>query len=144
LIETGKLVDIVYKPALFGAKPEMIIKGGMIIASRMGDPNASIPMPQPVVYRHMFGAYEKALHKTCATFVSKLSLEKNVAQGYDLQKLILPVKNCRTISKKDLVHNDATPQIEVNPENYEVKVDGIPITCEPLSELPLAQRYFLF
>ena len=144
-VEAGKLADIVlWKPALFGAKPEMIIKGGMIIAARMGDPNASIPTPQPVIYRHMFGAYGKALYATCATFVSKISLENNIVQGYNLQKLILPVKNCRTISKKDLIHNDATPLIEVNPENYEVKVDGVPITCEPLSVLPLAQRYFLF
>jgi urease subunit alpha len=92
----------------------------------------------------MFGAYGKALYATCATFVSKLSLEKNVVQGYGLQKMVLPVKNCRTISKKDLIHNDATPLIEVNPENYEVKVDGEKITCAPLAELPLAQRYFLF
>ncbi len=144
-VEKGKLADIVlWKPALFGAKPEMIIKGGMIIGARMGDPNASIPTPQPVMYRHMFGAYGKALHKTCASFVSKLSLEKKVVQQYGLQKMILPVKNCRNISKKDLIHNDATPQIDVNPENYEVKVDGLVITCEPLAVLPLAQRYFLF
>lgn len=144
-IEPGKLADIVlWKPALFGAKPEMIIKGGMIITSRMGDPNASIPTPQPVIYRHMFGAYGKALHKTCVSFVSKLSLEKNVVQQYELEKIVLPVKNCRNISKKDLIHNDATPSIEVNPENYEVKVDGEVITCEPMKVLPLAQRYFLF
>ena len=144
-IEQNKLADIVlWKPALFGAKPEMIVKGGMIIAAKIGDPNASIPTPQPVIYRHMFGAYGKALHATCATFVSRLSLEKNIVQGYGLQKLVLPVKNCRTISKKDLIHNDATPLIEVNPENYEVKVDGLAITCEPLAVLPLAQRYFLF
>jgi len=144
-IEPGKMADLVlWKPSMFGAKPEIIIKGGMIIASRMGDPNASIPTPQPVMYRHMFGAYGKALHKTCATFVSKLSLEKNVVQKYELQKMVLPVKNCRNISKKDLIHNDATPQIDVNPENYEVKVNGTVITCEPMKELPLAQRYFLF
>ena len=144
-IEPGKLADIVlWKPSMFGAKPEMIIKGGMIIASKMGDPNASIPTPQPVIYRHMFGAYGKALHNTCITFVSKLSLEKNVVQKYGLQKMIMPVKNCRNISKKDLIHNDATPQIDVNPENYEVKVDGVHITCEPISVVPLAQRYFLF
>ena len=144
-IEAGKLADIVlWKPALFGAKPEMIIKGGMIIASKMGDPNASIPTPQPVIYRHMFGAFGKALYKTCITFVSKLSLEKKVVQQYGLQKMVLPVKNCRNISKKDLIHNDATPQIDVNPENYEVKVDGVHITCEPVDVLPLAQRYFLF
>jgi urease subunit alpha len=144
-LEKGKLADIVlWKPALFGAKPEMIIKGGMIIAARMGDPNASIPTPQPVIYRHMFGAYGKALYKTCATFVSQVSLDKNIVQQYELQKMVLPVKNCRKISKRDLIHNDATPQIDVNPENYEVKVDGEHITCEPMSELPLTQRYFLF
>jgi urease subunit alpha len=144
-LEAGKLADLVlWKPALFGAKPEMIVKGGMIIAARMGDPNASIPTPQPVIYRQMFGAYGKALFKTCATFVSQLSLDKNVVQQYGLEKMILPVKNCRNISKKDLIHNDATPQIDVNPENYEVKVDGVHITCEPVSIVPLAQRYFLF
>jgi urease subunit alpha len=144
-IEPGKLADIVlWKPALFGAKPEMMIKGGMIIASRMGDPNASIPTPQPVMYRHMFGAHGKALHHTCATFVSKVSLDNNAVQQYGLQKMVLPVTNCRNISKKDMVHNDATPQIDVNPENYEVKVDGVTVTCEPMAELPLTQRYFLF
>ena len=144
-LEAGKLADIVlWKPAFFGVKPEMIIKGGMIIAARMGDPNASIPTPQPVIYRYMFGAYGKALYKTCATFVSKISLENGVVAGYDLQKMVLPVENCRSISKKDLIHNDKTPLIEVNPENYEVKVDGEHITCEPVAVLPLAQRYFLF
>jgi urease subunit alpha len=144
-IEAGKLADIVlWKPALFGAKPEMMIKGGMVIAAKMGDPNASIPTPQPVMYRYMFGAYGKALHKTCATFVSQVSLTNNTVQQYGLQKMVLPVKNCRNISKKDLIHNDATPQIDVNPENYEVKVDGAAITCEPVDVVPLAQRYFLF
>lgn len=144
-IEPGKMADLVlWKPAMFGAKPELIIKGGMIIAGRMGDPNASIPTPQPVIYRHMFGAAGKALHNTCATFVSKISLQKNIVQQYQLQKIILPVKNCRNISKKSMIHNDATPRIDVNPENYEVKVEGVHITCEPMRELPLAQRYFLF
>lgn len=144
-LEAGKLADLVlWKPALFAAKPEMIIKGGMIIASRMGDPNASIPTPQPVIYRHMFGAYGKALSATCATFVSKLSLVKGIVQQYGLKKMILPVMNCRSISKKDMVHNNATPVIEVNPENYEVTVDGQPVTCEPIAVAPLAQRYFLF
>jgi urease subunit alpha len=144
-LEAGKLADLVlWKPALFGAKPEMIIKGGMIIASRMGDPNASIPTPQPVIYRPMFGAYGKALHATCATFVSQLSLDNSVVQHYALKKMILPVRNCRNIGKKDMVHNNATPVIEVNPENYEVTVDGQPITCEPIAVAPLAQRYFLF
>jgi len=144
-LEKGKLADLVlWKPALFGAKPEMIIKGGMIIGSKMGDPNASIPTPQPVIYRHMFGAFGKALYKTCITFVSQASVDTGAIKKYGLEKMVLPVKNCRTISKKDLIHNDATPQIDVNPENYEVRVDGEVITCEPASVLPLAQRYFLF
>jgi urease subunit alpha len=144
-VEVGKIADLVlWKPALFGAKPEMIIKGGMIIASKMGDPNASIPTPQPVIYRHMFGAYGKALHKTCITFVSQISLDNGIVKSYDLQKQILPVKNCRNIGKIDLIHNDQTPQIDVNPETYEVKVDGVKITCEPATEVALAQRYFLF
>jgi urease subunit alpha len=144
-IEPGKLADLVlWKPAFFGVKPELIIKGGMIIAARMGDPNASIPTPQPVIYRHMFGAYGKALFKTCASFVSQVSLDKNIVQQYGLEKMLLPVRNCRNISKKDLIHNDNTPEIAVNPENYEVKVDGVHITCEPVAVLPLAQRYFLF
>src|SRR5215204_1834901 len=144
-LEIGKMADMVlWRPALFSAKPEMIIKGGMIIASKMGDPNASIPTPQPVIYRHMFGAYGKALYKTCITFVSQASLDNGAIENYGLEKMIMAVKNCRNISKKDLIHNDATPQIDVNPENYQVKVDGEVITCEPASVLPLAQRYFLF
>jgi urease subunit alpha len=144
-VEVGKYADLVlWKPALFGVKPEMIIKGGMIIASKMGDPNASIPTPQPVIYRHMFGAYGKALYKTCFTFVSQISLDNGLVQSYQLQKQVRPVKNCRNISKKDLIHNDKTPQIDVDPETYEVKVDGEHITCEPVSVVPMAQRYFLF
>ena len=144
-IEPGKLADLVlWKPAMFGVKPEIIIKGGMIIAGRMGDPNASIPTPQPVIYRPMFGAYGKALHKTCVTFVSKISIENKTIEKYELNKIILPVENCRNIGKKDLIHNDQTPNIEVNPENYQVRVDGVHITCEPLTEVPMAQRYFLF
>lgn len=144
-LENEKLADIVlWKPALFGAKPEMIIKGGMIIASRMGDPNASIPTPQPVIYRPMFGAYGKALHNTCITFVSQASVDNGRTKAYALHKIVRPVKGCRTLSKKDLVHNDQTPQIDVNPETYEVKVDGVPITCEPVAVVALAQRYFLF
>ena len=144
-LESGKLADLVlWKPALFGAKPEMIIKGGMIIGSKMGDPNASIPTPQPVMYRHMFGAYGKALHQTCITFVSQASLDKNVVQQYGLLKKLLPVKGCRTVTKRDLIHNDQTPDIDVNPETYEVKADGVHLTCEPVAVVPLAQRYFLF
>lgn len=144
-IEPGKMADIVlWKPSMFGAKPELIIKGGMIIAARMGDPNASIPTPQPVIYRHMFGAAGKALHKTCATFVSQISIDNGVVPSYGLQKLVLPVKNCRTVGKKDMIHNNSMPHLDVNPETYQVKVDGVPVTCEPLAQLPLAQRYFLF
>jgi urease subunit alpha len=144
-LEKGKMADLVlWKPALFGVKPEMIVKGGMIIAARMGDPNASIPTPQPVIYRPMFGAFGKALHATCATFVSQLSMDKGIVQTYGLQKQLLPVKNCRNVGKKDMVHNDQTPAIEVNPENYEVRVDGQKVTCEPAAVLALAQRYFLF
>jgi urease subunit alpha len=144
-LEVGKMADIVlWKPALFGAKPEMMIKGGFIIAARMGDPNASIPTPQPVIYRHMFGASGKALLNTCATFVSMVSIENGTIERYGLGKIILPVENCRNVSKKDLIHNDKTPQIDVDPETYEVKVDGIAITCEPVDVVPLAQRYFLF
>ena len=144
-LEPGKLADLVlWKPALFGAKPEMIIKGGMIISSRMGDPNASIPTPQPVMYREMFGAFGKALHNTCVSFVSQAAVDNDIAKEYGLQKMVLPVKNCRNIGKKDLIHNDSTPDITVNPETYEVAVDGKVITCEPASVLPLAQRYFLF
>lgn len=144
-LEAGKLADLIlWKPAFFGVKPEIIIKGGMIIASRMGDPNASIPTPQPVLYRPMFGAYGKALFQSCITFVSQASLDNGIVASYGLQKQVLAVKGCRNISKKDLLLNDATPNIEVNPETYEVKVDGVHLTCEPMKELPLTQRYFLF
>lgn len=144
-IEAGKLADIVlWKPAMFGAKPEMIIKGGGIIASRMGDPNASIPTPQPVIYRPMFGANGKWMRKTCVTFVSKASIEAGIVQEYGLEKIILPVENCRNIGKKDMIHNNATPDIQIDPEKYEVTMDGELITCEPIDVVPLAQRYFLF
>jgi len=144
-IEAGKLADLVlWKPSLFGVKPELIIKGGMIIAGRMGDPNASIPTPQPVIYRPMFGHFGKALLKTSLTFVSNAALDLDVGTKYGLEKELKAVKNCRNIGKKDLIHNDKTPTIDVNPENYEVKIDGEIITCEPLEEVPMAQRYFLF
>lgn len=144
-IEVGKMADLVlWKPMLFGVKPEIIVKGGMIIAARMGDPNASIPTPQPVLYRNMFGAFGKALSKTCATFVSQASLKNNIVAEYGLEKMVLPVVGCRNISKKNLIHNDKTPEITVNAENYEVRVDGKKIICEPADNLPMAQRYFLF
>ncbi|MRI62652.1 urease subunit alpha [Ornithobacterium rhinotracheale] len=144
-IEVGKIADLViWKPALFGVKPEMIVKGGFVIASKMGDPNASIPTPQPIIYRNMFGADGKAKFGTCATFVSKASIENGNIASYGLQKLVLPVSNCRSISKADLIHNDKTPVIDVNPENYKVSVDGEHITCQPAEKLPLAQLYYLF
>ena len=144
-LEVGKIADIViWKPALFGAKPEMIIKGGMIMASKMGDPNGSIPTPQPILYRKMFASYGKAMSKSAFTFVSKISLEKGIVEEYGLEKIALPVVNCRNISKKDMIHNNALPVIEVNPENYEVKIDGVVATCEPISVVSLGQRYFLF
>ncbi|MEG0926925.1 urease subunit alpha [Chryseobacterium sp.] len=144
-LEEGKLADLViWKPALFGVKPEMIVKGGFVIAAKMGDPNASIPTPQPIIYRNMFGAHGKAKFGICANFVSQISIDNGTIASYKLEKMILPVKNCRNISKADLIHNDKTPLIEVNPENYKVTVDGEYITCEPAEKLPLTQLYYLF
>lgn len=144
-VEVGKIADLViWKPALFGVKPEMIVKGGFVVASKMGDANASIPTPQPVIYRNMFGAYGKARLTTCFNFVSQASLNNGVVQSYGLGKTCLPVIGCRNISKKNLIHNDKTPDIEVDPENYKVTVDGVHVTCEPAEKLPLAQLYFLF
>ncbi|SFJ75450.1 urease subunit alpha [Myroides guanonis] len=144
-IEKGKIADLViWKPALFGAKPEMILKGGMIVASKMGDANASIPTPQPIIIRTMYGGYGKAVLKTCFNFVSKISIEKGIKEEYGIERELLPVEGCRSISKKDMIHNNATPVIEVNPENYEVSVDGEVITCAPIDEVSLGQRYFLF
>jgi urease subunit alpha len=144
-IEPGKLADIVlWKPAMFGAKPEMIVKGGFIAWSAMGDANASIPTPQPVMYRPMFGSFGGATAATSFTFVSKASLNAGIAERLGLKKKIAPTRNCRRIGKKDMVHNSATPKIQVDPETYEVRVDGVPISCEPAHVLPLAQRYFLF
>jgi urease subunit alpha len=144
-IENGKLADLVlWSPALFGAKPEMIIKSGAIIAARMGDANASIPTPEPVLYRDMFGAEGKALVSSCASFVSQYAAERGIASEFGLQRMVLPVHGCRNIGKKDLRFNDVTADIRVNPENYAVYVDGELITCEAARSLSLAQRYFLF
>ncbi|WP_306350692.1 urease subunit alpha [Flavobacterium sp. '19STA2R22 D10 B1'] len=144
-IEPGKIADLViWKPALFGAKSEIIVKGGMIVASKMGDANASIPTPQPIIMRTMFGGYGRALTKTSFNFVSKISLEKGIREEYGLEKELLPVQGCRNISKKDMIHNDATPEIMVNPENYQVSIDGEVLTCEPIDVVALGQRYFLF
>jgi urease subunit alpha len=144
-IEPGKLADLVlWKPEMFGAKPEMVVKGGFIAWSAMGDPNASIPTPQPVLYRPMFGSFGGATAATSITFVSQASLANGLPQKLALKKIAAPVRNCRRVGKKDMVHNSLTPKIEVDPETYEVRVDGEPISCEPASVLPLAQRYFLF
>ena len=144
-VEVGKFADlVVWNNAYFGVKPEMIIKGGMITAAKMGDPNASIPTPQPVIYRPMFGAHGQAKYKSCLTFVSKVSYENKINEKLGLKKTVYPVKNCRNIGKKDMVLNNATPEITVNPETYEVKADGVLLKCEPAKELPLAQRYNLF
>lgn len=144
-IELGKLADLVlWKPAFFGAKPSMILKGGSIVAAAMGDPNASIPTPQPVHYRPMFGAYGKALASSCVTFISKAALKAGVPDKLGLQRKIEVVKHCRKIQKSDMIHNAAQPDVQVDPETYEVRADGELMTCEPAKELPLAQRYFLF
>jgi urease subunit alpha len=144
-IETGKLADLVlWKPSMFGAKPEMVIKGGVIAWAQMGDPNASIPTPQPVIMRPMFGAFSRAVGGTSVAFVSQLCKTRGVAKGYGLTKRIEAVKRCRKISKCDLKWNDALPRITVDPETYEVHADGELLTCEPATVLPLAQRYFLF
>ncbi|MGV0937237.1 urease subunit alpha [Empedobacter falsenii] len=144
-VEVGKIADLViWKPAMFGVKPEMILKGGFIAGSKMGDPNGSIPTPQPVIYRNMFGSFGKAVQKTNITFVSQASIDNGTIDSYNLNRVFLPVKNCRNIGKKDLIHNDKTPNIEVNAENYKVYVDGEYITCEPSEVVPLAQLYYLF
>ncbi|MDP8568761.1 urease subunit alpha [Methylophilus aquaticus] len=143
-VEVGKLADlVVWKPAFFGVKPFTIIKGGMIAAAAMGDPNASIPTPQPVHYRPMFGAYGGGL-KTAVTFVSQSALENPEVHALGLQKPLVPVKNTREVKKSDMVHNTWMPKIEVDPETYEVLADGMPLVCEPAEVLPMAQRYFLF
>ncbi|GER90107.1 urease subunit alpha 2 [Dictyobacter vulcani] len=144
-IEAGKLADIVlWKPALFGVKPEMIVKGGFISWSAMGDANASIPTPQPVLYRPMFGSFGGATAATSLTFVSKAALEAQLPEQIGLRKQVVAVENCRSIGKENMIHNTATPGIEVDPETYEVRADGELLTCEPAEVLPMAQRYFLF
>ncbi|MCI0183942.1 urease subunit alpha [Sulfoacidibacillus ferrooxidans] len=144
-LEVGKWADLVlWKPAFFGVKPEMILKGGIIAHSVMGDPNASIPTPQPVLYRPMFGSFGIATSQGSMTFLSGIAIEQGVHHRLGLQKLCVAVSRCRTIGKKDMIHNDGLPEITVNPETYEVRVDGELATCEPVTILPLAQRYYLF
>ena len=140
-VEVGKLADlVVWTPAFFGVKPDLVIKGGMIAAAVMGDPNASIPTPQPEYFRPMFGAFGKALAKTSVTFVSQAGMDA----GLEVDKTLVPIKGVRTITKASMHLNDLTPKIEVNPETYEVRADGALLTCEPAEVVSMAQRYFLF
>jgi urease subunit alpha len=144
-IEPGKFADLVlWSPAYFGVKPEMVLKGGMIAWAQMGDPNASIPTPQPVWGRPMFGSFGKALSGSSITFVSQAAYDDGVHQRLGLTKRVEPVRGCRTVTKQDMKLNAQTPHIDVNPETYEVRVDGELLTCEPAEVLPMAQRYFLF
>ncbi len=144
-IEAGKRADLViWSPAFFGAKPEMVLIGGMIVMAQMGDPNASIPTPQPVYSRPMFGTLGRAATSSAVTFVSRAALDDGVGDRLGLQRSLLPVAGCRGLSKADMRLNDARPQIEVDPETYEVRADGVLLTCAPADELPLAQRYFLY
>jgi urease subunit alpha len=145
-VEKGKLADLVlWSPAFFGVKPDCIIKGGTIIAAPMGDPNASIPTPQPVHYRLMFGAFGRALTASSVVFVSKAALRRGLRGKLGVEKAFVAVENTRGgISKKSMVHNNATPDIKVDPETYEVTADGELLTCAPAEVLPMAQRYFLF
>jgi urease subunit alpha len=144
-ISVGKRADLVlWNPAFFGVKPEMVLMAGTIVVAQMGDPNASIPTPQPVYSRPMFGAYGRSLEHSSVTFVSGAAQASDIRGRLGLAKQTLPVRNTRNIGKKDLILNDATPRIEVHPETYEVRADGVLLTCQPAEVLPMAQRYFLF
>ena len=144
-IEVGKWADLVlWRPAFFGVKPTLILKGGAIAASLMGDANASIPTPQPVHYRPMFASYGGSRHATCLTFISQAAFDAGVPEALGLQKQIAVVKGCRDVQKTDLIHNGYLPKIEVDPQTYQVKADGVLLWCEPADVLPMAQRYFLF
>jgi urease subunit alpha len=144
-IEVGKLADLVlWKPAFFGIKPATIIKGGFIAAAPMGDPNASIPTPQPVHYRPMFGSFGKAASRTSVTFTCQAAIDDGIKERYQLDRNLVPCKNTRNITKSDMLLNDWMPTITVDPQTYEVRADGELLTCEPAVELPLAQLYSLF
>ncbi|AMM91722.1 urease subunit alpha [Peribacillus simplex] len=144
-IEVGKMADLViWSPAFFGVKPEMILKNGFVVESLMGDANASIPTPQPVIYRPMYGSYGKALSKSSITFVSQVAFDDKVHEKLGLEKTVLPVRGIRNLTKKDMKLNSETPEITVDPQTYEVKVNGELITCEPVDIVPMGQRYFLF
>jgi urease subunit alpha len=144
-VEVGKLADLVlWRPAFFGVKPELVVKGGAIAWAAMGDANASIPTPQPVLYRPMFGAFGRALGRTSLTFLSQAALAAGVAADLGLRRTAVAVRRCREIGKRDMVHNAALPRIDVDPETYEVRADGALLRSEPARVLPMAQRYFLF
>ena len=144
-VEVGKWADLVlWRPAFFGVKPTLILKGGAIAASLMGDANASIPTPQPVHYRPMFASYGSSRHATCLTFISQAALDAGLPEALGLQKKIAVVRGCRNVRKTDLIHNDYLPHIDVDPQTYQVKADGVLLWCEPAEVLPMAQRYFLF
>ena len=144
-LEVGKWADlVVWKPAFFGVKPALVLKGGSIALAAMGDPNASIPTPQPVHYRPQFGAFGSALAKGSLTFVSQAGLRAGVGERYGLQKATVAVQGCRSVTKTSMVHNSYLPKMEIDPQRYTVRADGVLLTCEPASKLPMAQRYFLF
>jgi len=144
-VEVGKLADLViWSPAFFGVKPDVVLRGGMIVAALMGDPNASIPTPQPVHYRPMYGAYGKALTATAVTFLPTVAIDKGLPEALGLQRQVLPARGIRRIGKAQMVHNNAMPNVTVDPETYEVRADGVHLTCEPATVLPMAQRYFLY
>jgi urease subunit alpha len=145
-VEPGKLADLVlWSPAFFGVKPDLVVKGGMIVAAPMGDPNASIPTPQPVHYQPMFGAFGRAVTQSSFVFSSGAAVQSKLAERLGIQKTLWPVENTRSgISKKSMIHNDATPHIEVDSETYEVRADGELLTCAPAEVLPMAQRYFMY
>jgi urease subunit alpha len=144
-VEVGKLADLVlWKPAFFGVKPSLILKSGVIAAAAMGDPNASIPTPQPVHYRPMFGAFGQSCLQSSVIFVSRAALEADVGRKLELHRPLVPVSGTRKLKKSDLPLNGYLPTIEVDPETYEVRADGELLTCEPATSLPMAQRYFLF
>jgi urease subunit alpha len=145
-IEPGKLADLVlWSPMFFGVKPDLVLKSGSIVMAAMGDPNASIPTPQPVHYRPMFGAYGRALVESSLLFVSGAALDADLGKSLGLTRKLVAVSNTRSgIGKRSMIHNDATPEIEVDPETYEVRADGKLLICEPAEILPMAQRYFLF
>jgi urease subunit alpha len=144
-VEVGKRADLVlWHPAFFGAKPEMVLLGGVIVVAQMGDPNASIPTPQPVHTRPMFGAYGRSVERNAVVFVSQAAQDDGIAARLGLAKDTIAVKGTRGVTKSDMRLNSATPTIEVDPETYEVRADGVLLTCAPAEELPLAQRYFLY